>query len=876
MPGTVGRWIRTAALVLWATHGGAAVGQSVTTLLDRRANLDVEEAAPLAALRALQRSSGVAIAFSPDLLSEDRRVTCRCLDATVGEALDRILEGTDLIYRVGRRQVLVGRRSGAARTTARDPGLVGVVVDGHTGRPVPGADVLIAPGGRRTLTGSGGRFRLSPAPDGPFGIEVHAVGYEPRTVPVVGVPATDPLRVELVRRPIPLEEIVIAPGHIGILDVVPAATGASVTREDIEAIPQFGDDAFRTLQRMPGVAVGDISTRLNVRGASDRDLLVRLDGVELFEPYHLRDMDGALGIVDVQALGGMELVTGGFPAEFGDHLGGVLDMRTRRPPPSGTRSTVGLSLSSVSLSSQGSFAGGDGQWLASARRGFLDIVLSITDSEDEVSPRYWDALGKVQYQLSPNHRVSLHVLHAGDDGHWADPDDTGARVESTWSNGYVWASWTAGFTPRLRTETTVSTGRLAHDRRGSVLNSEDGVFTPLRGQLRDEGTFDLAGVRQDWQLDLARNLLLKSGLELTRATGEYDYRSSATFLDVGPDDRVVERVDSTRVRLDARGTDVAAYLALRGRTDPFTWEAGARYQRHSHTGDEAVAPRLLARWEPSPRTAVSASWGRYHQSQGVHQLHVGDGETTFSPMQRAEQIAVGVEHRPGSGVTARAELYDRRVRDPHPVFLNLARELNPLTELQSDRRRIDPTRSRARGLELLVERQGRGSFDWSASYALAKAEDEVDGVWSPRTLDQRHTVTLRAAYRRGDAWQISGLWHYHTGWPATEQIFEAKVLEATGDEVERAVLIRQEFGPLNQDELPAYHRFDLRVTRGFDFGRSRLEVFLDVFNLFDRTNHRGFEYDLRVDRERGTLRATREPGEEMLPLLPTLGLRWVF
>jgi hypothetical protein len=486
-------------------------------------------------------------------------------------------------------------------------------------------------------------------------------------------------------------------------------------------------------------------------------------------------------------------------------------------------------------------------------------------------------MGRVRWLFSPDHLVSFQVLHAGDDGFWADPDDTGGRVESTWTNGYAWGTWSAAFGARLRAETVASFGRLTRHRVGSIINSDDGVFTPLRGRLRDDRAFDLVGVRQDWQLDLGENLMLKAGFDLRHTSGDYDYDRSATFLDVGDDNRVIQRDDSARSVLDVSGSAVAAYGSLRGRiSDLVSWEAGARYHRYAYSGDEGVAPRLMVRWDAGPATVLRASWGSYYQPQPVNQLHVGDGETTFSPAERATQVAAGIERRFEGGLTGRVEVYDRRVRDPHPLFLNLAREINPLTELESDRRRIDPTRSRARGLEVLLSREGVGPFSWSASYALAKAEDEVDGAWALRTLDQRHTVTLMGRWRRGSAWQISGLWHYHTGWPVTNQYFDAQVLEASDGEVQRAVLLRRGFGEFNHGKLPDYQRVDVRVTRGFDFTRSRLEVFLDVFNLFDRENYRGYEWILRIDSETGAVRATREPGEEMLPLLPTVGFRWVF
>ena len=297
----------------------------------------------------------------------------------------------------------------------------GVVRDQGTNTPVSGVLVRILERGLQVLTGLDGRFAFASVPPGSYTIRVDRIGYEvvENLLTVAGSDVVVPI--SLATAAVALGEIVVSPGRFGVMGNAAVRQQQTLTREDIEIVPQLGEDVFRVLRTIPGVAVDDISTRLNVRGGADHELLNLLDGMELYEPYHLKDFDGVFGVVDVQSVGGISLLTGGFGAEYGDKLTGVFDMRSRNPPVSGARTSVGLSVSNASVLSRGSFDGARGQWLFQARRGYLDLLLKLTDSDDdddddeELSPGYYDVFGKAQYELSPNHRLAANFLYAGDD-----------------------------------------------------------------------------------------------------------------------------------------------------------------------------------------------------------------------------------------------------------------------------------------------------------------------------------------------------------------------------------------------------------------------------------------------------------------------------
>jgi len=196
---------------------------------------------------------------------------------------------------------------------------------------------------------------------------------------------------------------------------------------------------------------------------------------------------------------------------------------------------------------------------------------------------------------------------------------------------------------------------------------------------------------------------------------------------------------------------------------------------------------------------------------------------------------------------------------------------------------MNPGRGRARGIELFVEGAAGPRWRWSASYALAKAEDEIpqvepctegptclDDPWVPRSRDQRHAVDLQADFRPDDRWRLSAAWIFHTGWPATEWAYGV-VLRADG-----TPFFTRSFGPLNGERLPAYHRLDLRATRAFQLRGGTLEVYADLFNVYDRRNRGSYAYGLQYHGADLVTTVRTDGGEELLPFLPMIGLRYRF
>ena len=300
----------------------------------------------------------------------------------------------------------------AARATA----LSGAVRDSVAGTPVAGARIELLGTRYYAYARPDGSFAMGDIPHGIYTVRVLRLGYEPVSLPSLRIPedvVDGKLELFMHRAMLALSEIVVTPGYFGLLKPS-LATPQALSREQLQTIPQIGEDIYRAVARLPGVSADDFSAKFNVRGGSGDELYVTLDGLELVEPFHLRDVGGAFSIVDIQSLGTASLTTGGFSAEYGDRLTGVFSLQTSDPQTDRMRTSLGLSVMNARLTSQGGFAGGRGGWLVSMRPGYLDVALKLTSVSDSIRPRYYDLFAKAQYDLGRGGRVAMHVLRASD------------------------------------------------------------------------------------------------------------------------------------------------------------------------------------------------------------------------------------------------------------------------------------------------------------------------------------------------------------------------------------------------------------------------------------------------------------------------------
>ena len=844
---------------------------------------------PLAdALQHLAATTGVGLVYDPALLgnlttacaarNQPVEAILRCLLKDSGLDMERL---PAVAYVIRQRQT-PDESEPVREKTIRYGSIRGAIFEEASNTPLAGAHVVVAGQTLGAAAGPDGRFEIARVPVGIYTLEASMIGFETKQQSRVRVRENSVTEIDigLSEAPTPLGEVIVTPGYFSLMHHRPASL-QTLTHDEIRDMPHLADDVYRTVTRLPGVSGNDQFAGFTVRGGTHEEVLVQLDGMELDEPFHLKSGfgGGLMSIIDTEAVGGMDMITGAFPVEYGDRLSGVFNIESSTPAAGQARTSVGLSFTNARVLSEGRFGNGKGQWLVVGRRGYVDLLLKLAEVDDELLLSYYDVFGKVRYQLHPKHTLSLHVLRAKDDVRFLDKEtnDRGNWIDGT---AYGWATWTATLHRRLLAQTLLSASTLDRNRDATFITDGTDLLWSI---VDDRRRVEFFGLKQDWTLALSDNVLLKWGGEIKQFDADYDYflqvRTSREMI--GPDEYLLD-FDTTQTVMNPSGRQRAAYLG--GRIRPLralTAEVGLRYDETGWTDDRHWSPRVNLAYALGARTTLRLGWGRFSQAQGIHQLPIENGEAAFYPSETAEHRVAGLEHAFGNGLQVRVEAYHKKLSDLRPRYLNLldgAIDNQRFPEIEEDRIRLEPSDGAARGFELFVKKNHGGRFGWWATYSLAFTEDRIanvvltphfEGTLSaedlvgtevPRAFDQRHTFYGDVNYRLNPRWGFNVAFQLHSGWPYTLT-------------TRRRDLGTFEFGPLNGERGAVYHRLDARVNRHFAFSHSRMTVFLEFMNLMNRNNLRRAT-EVRTGPNGETLVDRTE--KNWTSLVPSFGIRWDF
>ncbi len=739
--------------------------------------------------------------------------------------------------RIARSLVLLAALASAG-ASAQTGTVRGFITDATDGQPLIGVNVLAtneAGEGRGSATDVDGLYTIPDLRSGTYVLRVTYVGYQ--TV-------YDTLQVAegTQLRSYALE----AGAELGTVDVSADRPGgaANVTAglqriqaQDIELVPapDVSGDLANYLTTLPSVVTtGDQGGQLFIRGGEPSQNQVRLDGIPIYQPFHLL---GFYSAFPSDIVSSVDFSAGGYGARYGGFLSSVLDVTARTGNKRGFESNGAASPFLVSFGAEGPLVQDYLSLMVSGRRSVVDPVGSEVIGRD-LPYEFSDVFAKLHAKVSDASQLSVTAIHTTDDGVVGDPlSPATARLQ--WTNSG--AGLRLFYLPDmfdLAADVVVSysqhrmeqgEGRLA--RRASI--DRFGAEFQLTHSTR-YAEIAFGGQLEAFELDASLDGLF-SNFTADRQT----ITEAAAFLE--PDFVVGPLRLRTGIRVTTAPSERAVFVEPRGRVvldlgvQEISAAAGLYHQSLVGLNDRRDATSLFTAWTSSPvgRTPT-----------GAH-------------------LIAGYRLRPFFGATVAVEGF-------YKTFDNLS--VGEFSSTPSFTTQLREANGAAAGADVRLELVGRlGSL--SATYALSSVRYQTSSPNYEVTYgyeelayhpghDRRHQASVFGGTEIA-GFNVTARWQYGSGLAFSQALGFDRFLyigdgpvDPLADPGETRVIYGQPFAA----RLPDYHRFDVSVDREFDLGAATLTGQVGLINAYDRRNLLAFDVF--------TLRRT-----DQLPLFPVVGLK---
>jgi len=724
--------------------------------------------------------------------------------------------------------------------------LRGVARDRETNEPIAYVTVQVlgrSEGGddvsQGVMTLDDGRYVFGDVPPGRYLVRFTRIGYTAYEDSLFARAGYNyELNAILVVKPVPVEKIVVEEDRFArVQDVQPGFV--SIKGDQLSQLPGIAEgDPIRGLQLLPGVqAASDFSSALYVRGGGPDQTLVLLDDATVYNPTHAF---GFFSTFNPDATGDVNLYKGAYPADHGGRLAAVLDVHTPEANARNFNGKVNLSTIASRLSLNGPV--GAASWSLSARRTYLEPLLSAIRDEDTQVPSYYfyDVNGKLSIPAGGG-RVDLSIYTGSD--HLDFDLGEGTELKLLWGNTVGSAAYRRAFGDALLLRTRVSLSDYSSNTTASVFT------TPI--SIEDEIRDVTAAADVKWQATLSHTL--SAGLSASK----YNVGFNQDFNDES-------LVQYRRKPLE---TDLFA-------SDRWTpWgetvlDAGVRV-RYIDDGDRWLAePRLGVAQTLAPALRLKVAGGIYHQylqlvateAIAAADFYVPIDGTT--PMARSWQVVAGLDWRWRPSTLFSIEGYYTGLENL--VALDNTTPANAEVATADDIFYLNGS-GYATGVELFA-RRSTGSVTGWIGYTLGWTRREFpelnDGRTFPPKYDRRHDLSVAGAYQRGK-WHWGGAFVFATGQAYTPVAARYTIRDpSTGVTPDDIQLIQ---GDRNSARLLPYNRLDVSVAREFKLFGARAEWTVEVFNIYSRRNEWFVQYDRGGDVVDVTV-------ARMLPIIPSLGL----
>ena len=681
----------------------------------------------------------------------------------------------------------------ATFAAAQQGSVVGRVVAADSGAPALSARVQLSDGSgivHDTVVNDDGEFSFPSVAPGEYQLSVSSDGYL-QVVETLALQPRQPVffEVELPRHTVLTEEVAVSARPPG---VDPQATGSSrfLTRRALDAanLPSVVDVPTLAEYVLPGVVISH-DNFVHVRG-NELSLHQFINGVSFLDNSHRHFTPG----FRPQVFETVNMMTGGFPAEFGNRFGGILDVTTQSGRNLNGRGSATLGLGTVeSRDGAVDYGGSAGRWGYYVQGGSFSSDRFLNPPEpDELHASGHSSQGVAQIDYQGD-RDLVKLFVSGGDSRFdlpntvAEQDDgRDARRELQSLTGIL--TWQR----ILSSQSTLSASLYARNVSDDLRPTSD-LHTTFADGSRETRTL---GGKVDWFQSLGGHRL-KAGVDVSgfRMTEALDFDPRLDGEDPDHHDEEGRGEEGHHppglpaFTFSGRDTSQLVGAYVQDRFNPvsnLTVDLGLRLDHLNMLASYTeLSPRVGAAYHfPRTGSVVRLAYNRLFSPPPIEYFLLANylGNVSEDAHDRPGNVKPYQQHHVEAGLSQQLHLdfvFDIA------AYHHEGQHAFETSELSSTRLFVATNfhEAKANGLELGMDyrRAATSGLSGRVQYALAKvefigpvsggfaAEEHGPGEILPPAFDQRHTLSSSLVYRY--PWrdlQVGAFAQYGSGTPSEQ------------------------------------------------------------------------------------------------------------
>jgi len=509
----------------------------------------------------------------------------------------------------------------------------GVIVDKQSQMTLPGVSIVLLNSNplKGAATDIDGKFKLIEIPIGRIGLQVTFVGYKPIVLNNLVLSSAKELvlNLELEESVNSLDEfrVIANDDKKKALNEMATVSSRVFTVEETSRYAGSLGDPSRMAANYAGVsAIGDDRNDIIIRGNSPLGLLWRLDGINIPNPNHFGSMGstgGPVSILNNNLLANSDFMTGAFPAQYGNAIGGAFDLNMRTGN-NEKREFIGqVGFNGFELGAEGPMAK-KGSYLVSYRYSTLDLMNKVVDLNFGGIPQYQDVSFKIDIPTGLKYgRFTLFGIgglsyielldskkDSTDKTYFENPSDLYYGSDM----GVIGLSHLYFFNETLRGKLSLAVSGTRNEIRIDSLFNNDQDKVLSYGNKSHELKYSAI-------YNITKKFNAKNTLNIGVIADKMNYHYADSMYDVNDKYRILTNFDGSANLLQN-------HVQWQHRfTDLLTLNTGFHYQYFTFNNTSAVEPRAGIKWNFSEKQTISFAAGMHSQLQpmSIYFLETNNG-----------------------------------------------------------------------------------------------------------------------------------------------------------------------------------------------------------------------------------------------------------